>query len=218
MFPPIPKTLNSTDYNNILKSKILKVKICNRVDLPALAGYYLYMHNNHKAFTPLSTKLTFVGLTSPTTVNMLNKNKSNNENKNPNQNKNRFKFIILFIIVILSIIFIFFIFHFFNYFTLTNLFSMVSFWIKYFLLIWFIGWWLHHVLEFYLFLVLSINSNYITISKFYPQFLLNWIKRIKSNSKISNTGKIWYINTYLRLILFYSVLLFLYILLFIFFL
>lgn len=38
------------------------------------------MHNNHKAFTPLSTKLTFGGLTSPTPVNMLIKNKSNNEN------------------------------------------------------------------------------------------------------------------------------------------
>lgn len=140
-------------------------------------------------------------------------NKNNSFNNTNNNNYNKFKWLSLLCIFIILMI---------KYLSpslydyIMNLISIDPYWIKYSLLIWIIGWLIHYILEFYFYIVFSIDSNYyITKPKYLPKFIFTWLNRIEDNSKVSSQAKHWFLQMYIRIILFHLSLTFLYLYLFI---
>jgi len=204
MLTPLPTNISTASYDRNLKLRQRIVTRFNRLAIPVICGYYIYLQSYHKVFT---TKFNLdVGNVSVSSSSI------GVFNKFPNW----FKLLMIPIIILSILLFIPPIVKnyspsLYNY--LQEIILRGPYWITFPILAWLVGWVLYYVLELYLYIIFTIDTKKITVPKYLPQFVINWLNRIEEDSKL--TSKRWVINMYLRIILFHFILTFFFIYFFI---
>jgi hypothetical protein len=198
----LPKNSSKESYVRYLRQNELALRNFHRFSLPALAFYYLYLGKTYKLFT-LSMDFGLVSnVASSSSLPFITSIINTNKNNSP-----KWKWLILFIISIICFIVgslgSSIIKQFFPSLHLLSL-NLGSSIITYPLLVWVNGWILFYILEFILFIYLSLDNKKIIIPSYLPQFIANWIKKIEENSIVEN--KRWFMLSYIRIICFYSIL------------